>query len=86
MNKNRKKAAALSYKNKYPAPAVVAKGKGHVAAGIIKAAEKHGVPVVKNDNLAEILFTADLYSFIPEEQYEIVAEILSFIRDPLKQR
>ena len=82
MRKNRKKAVALSYKKEYPAPVVVAKGKGHTADRIAAAAEKEGIAVVENSNLADILFTADIYSLIPEEQYEIVAEILSFIRGP----
>ncbi len=77
--KKRKKAVALSYKKEYPAPVVIAKGEGLFADRILEVAEKEGITVCSDTSLAEVLFSADLYSFIPEEQYEIVAEILSFI-------
>ena len=83
MRKNRNKAVALSYKEQYPAPVIIAKGKGLTADKIAETAEKEGIAVVENSNLAEVLFTAEIYSLIPEEHYEIVAEILSFIRKPL---
>ena len=79
MKKKEKKAVALSYKKEYPAPVVVAKGKGFTAEKILESAEREGIAVVENKNLSDVLFTADIYSLIPEEQYEIVAEILSFI-------
>ncbi len=79
MKGKHKKAVALTYKKEYPAPVVVAKGKGFTAEKILESAEREGITVVENKNLADVLFTADIYSLIPEEQYEIVAEILSFI-------
>ncbi len=79
MKKIKQKAVALSYKKGYPAPQIVAKGEGITAEKILAAAEKEGVAVVENSELADVLFTADIYSLIPEEQYEIVAEILSFV-------
>ena len=79
MKRIKQKAVALSYKKGYPAPQIVAKGEGITAEKILAAAEKEGVAVVENSELADVLFTADIYSLIPEEQYEIVAEILSFV-------
>lgn len=79
MKKSKIKAVALSYKKEYPAPVLVAKGSGITAQRILDIAEKEGVAVKKDSDLAEVLFLADIYSLIPEEQYEIVAEILSFI-------
>jgi flagellar biosynthesis protein len=79
MKKEKNKAVAISYNKGYPAPVVVAKGEGHNAERILRIAEKEGILIKKDNNLAETLYLADLYSLIPEEQYEIIAEILSFV-------
>lgn len=79
MKKDKNKAVAVSYNKGYPAPVVVAKGEGYIAERIIRIAEKEGIMIKKDISLADTLYLADIYSLIPEEQYEIVAEILSFI-------
>ena len=79
MKKRIRKAVALRYDRNLPAPLVIAKGKGFSAEKIIKLAEEKGVAVNKNEDLAESLYLAEMYSFIPEAHYEIIAEILSFI-------
>ena len=76
----KRKAVALQYDiDTQPAPKVVASGLGHMADQIIAIAEKHGIPIHKDENLVEILGALDVDSFIPLEAYVTVAEILNFI-------
>jgi flagellar biosynthetic protein FlhB len=73
-------AVAIRYEeNESPAPKVVAKGAGHVAAKIREIARKHGVPIIEDRPLARSLFKLDLNAFIPEELYVAVARILAHI-------
>ena len=76
----KRKAVALEYEQGIqPAPKVVASGQGKMAEQIIAIAEKHGIPLHKDENLVEILGALDVDSFIPLEAYVAVAEILNFI-------
>ena len=76
----KRKAVALEYDQaKQPAPKVVASGFGTMAEQIVAIAEKHGIPIHKDENLVEILSALDVDSFIPLEAYVTVAEILNFI-------
>jgi flagellar biosynthetic protein FlhB len=74
-------AIALKYKpGEMPAPKVVAKGAGFVAARIKEVAFKFRVPVIENKPLAQGLFHAvNIGDFIPETFYLIVAELLAEI-------
>lgn len=80
-NNARKKAAAIKYEMNYEAPIVTAAGMGYIADKIIEEAEKNEVPVVHNKELAELLTNVDVGSSIPEELYEVVAEIIAYIMD-----
>ncbi|MBX3420368.1 MAG: EscU/YscU/HrcU family type III secretion system export apparatus switch protein [Pirellulaceae bacterium] len=63
-----------------PAPIVVAKGAGHVAARIRKMALDHGVPVIERKPLAQALFKhVEIGAMIPSEQYAAVAEVLRYV-------
>ncbi len=73
------KAAALRYTVELPAPIVLAAGKGALAEAIVRIAKENGVALVANPALADALLSLDPGSFIPEELYGIVAEILSFV-------
>jgi type III secretion protein U len=65
-----------------PCPFVLAMGEGFNAEAIIKEAEKHQVPVVRNIRLAHDLWdNAKIYEYIPEITYEPVAEILRWIAE-----
>lgn len=76
----KQKAVALEYEmGIQPAPKIVASGVGTMAEQIIAIAEKHGIPLHKDENLVEILGALDVDSFIPLEAYVTVAEILNFI-------
>ncbi|NOZ69699.1 MAG: flagellar biosynthesis protein FlhB [Deferribacteres bacterium] len=73
-------AVAIRYEDrKMPAPKVVAKGAGILAARIKEIAAEHGVPIIEDKPLARSLFKLELNSFIPEELYVAVARILAHI-------
>jgi flagellar biosynthetic protein FlhB len=63
-----------------PAPIVLAKGAGAVAARIRKLALEHGIPVLERKPLAQALYkTVDIGRPIPVEQYAAVAEVLRYV-------
>lgn len=73
-------AVALRYEEaRESAPRVVAKGYGAVAEAILAAAREHGVPVRTDADLARVLVQLDLNALIPEQLYQAVAEVLSYI-------
>lgn len=73
-------AVALKYDRKAdPAPRVVAKGDGELAAKILELAREHGVAIREDKDLAQLLATAELETQIPVEAFVAVAEILSYV-------
>lgn len=75
------RAAALSYNpDKDQAPRVVASGRGELARKLIETANQHDVPVHQDPALVETLLALDLGREIPAELYQVVAEILVFVR------
>lgn len=63
-----------------PAPIVLAKGAGTVAARIRRLALEHQIPVLERKPLAQALFkTVDIGQPIPVEQYAAVAEVLRYV-------
>ena len=63
-----------------PAPIIVAKGAGTVAARIRKLALEHGIPVLERKPLAQALFkNVEIGRPIPVEQYAAVAEVLRYV-------
>lgn len=80
MKEKKPKVAALAYdKDRDAAPRVVAKGRGLVAEQIIETAKAHQVPLVKDENLVQVLEALDLETQIPPELYQAVAEVLAFV-------
>lgn len=78
--KKRKTAVALSYDmEKNSAPIVKAKGKGIVAEEIIARAKEHNIPIQEDPSLVELLSQLEINETIPEELYEVVAEVFAFI-------
>lgn len=76
----RQMAVALRYEiGGMPAPQVTAKGWGDVAQRIEETARAHNVPVRQDPDLAQVLIQLDLGSYIPEELYGAVVEVLSFV-------
>lgn len=76
----KQKAVALKYdQDKNDAPQIVAKGRHEIAKKIINNAEKNNIPIYEDEALIENLIKLELESEIPEELYQVVAEVLSFI-------
>ena len=75
-----RRAAALSYKQGYYAPVVVARGKGVVAEAIIACAHEAGVYVHESPELVRLLMQVDGDQFIPPELYRAVAEVLVWLQ------
>lgn len=77
---DRQKAVALRYeRGKDNAPAVTAKGQGKLAEKILELARQNNIPIQKDKTLLEALYRLDLNTEIPEELYQVVAEVLAFI-------
>lgn len=77
-----KEAAALRYSpEKGGAPEIVAIGKGETAERIIAKAKENDVPLYEDANLAHTLSYLKLGDEIPNELYEVVAQILIFVGD-----
>jgi type III secretion system FlhB-like substrate exporter len=74
-----KKAIAVKYNADLPAPFVIAKGKDSAARKLISIAEAHNIHITNEEDLADRLFLVQPGDFIPEEIYEIVAEILAYV-------
>lgn len=77
-NKKFNKAVALTYDSaQHYAPTVKAKGKGFVADKIIEAAKQNGIAIQEDESLVELLSQLDINTQIPEELFQVVAEILA---------
>jgi flagellar biosynthesis protein len=77
---DRKEAVALRYlPDHHDTPRVIAKGKGKIAENIIESAKEHEVPIKEDPSLANLLSELDLNEGIPEELFQVVAEIFAFI-------
>ena len=78
-NDEDRRAAALSYKQGYYAPVVIARGKGVVAEAIIACAREAGVYVHESPELVRLLMQVENDQFIPPELYRAVAEVLVWL-------
>ena len=79
-HEQRPKAVAMQYeRGKDRAPKVTAKGQGILAEKILAMAREHHIPIHKDKALLEALYRLDLNEEIPEELYQVVAEVLAFI-------
>ncbi|MCR9072040.1 MAG: flagellar biosynthesis protein FlhB [Alphaproteobacteria bacterium] len=74
-------AIALQYDTEtMAAPTLVAKGVDNVAFRIREVAEANDIPIVENPPLARALFGGcELDQQIPEEHYQAVAQIISYV-------
>ena len=78
-------AVGLSYEeNKNAAPALSVKGFQGEADEIVRLAKKYGVPIVEEAELASMLSTVEEGESIPEELFEIAAEVLVAIDKNVK--
>ncbi|HOV62610.1 MAG TPA: EscU/YscU/HrcU family type III secretion system export apparatus switch protein [Spirochaetia bacterium] len=74
-----KKAVGLRYDGNSEAPQVVARGGGMTAERIIQLAAKYNIPIVEEREAVQSLFLLNIGDCIPEDLYEIIAQILVFI-------
>ncbi len=80
MNNDKRYAAALKYNiESETAPKLLAKGEGFVAENIVKTAKESGVSIYQDAKLAQQLQNLEMGEEIPQELYEVVAEVLIFI-------
>ncbi|MDR1619357.1 MAG: EscU/YscU/HrcU family type III secretion system export apparatus switch protein [Clostridiales bacterium] len=78
--KEKKQAAALKYDaEQNRAPYIVGLGQGYVAENMLKAAAEHGIPVVEDTSLSNALQKLGIGEDIPEDLYQVVAEVLVFV-------
>ena len=62
------------------APTVLAKGQRLMAERIKEAAREHGVPIVENPPVAQMLFKmVDIGQEIPVALYQAMAEIIAYV-------
>ncbi len=81
MAEGRKKAAAIRYDpEQHHAPVIVASGEGKQAERILELAKEHNIPLQQDATLIETLIKLDVGKEIPPELYQVVAEVLVFIR------
>jgi type III secretion protein U len=71
-------AIALLYeKQNCPVPMVTSKGTDDIALEMRKAAEEHGIPIVRNIELARALLAECAEGqFVPEHHFSVVAEVV----------
>lgn len=74
-------ACALKYdKQKSEAPILIAKGADYIAGKIKEVAKENKIPIVENKPLARMLYyNVDLDTEIPQELYQMVAEVLAYV-------
>lgn len=70
-------AVALQYDG-VNAPRITAKGSHFQAQQILELAERHGIPLRKDPEMAAILAQVPLGEEIPEQLYRAIAEIIAF--------
>lgn len=78
-NNTLKKTVALKYdQNKDNAPRVIASAKGNIAEKILKKAREENIPIKEDKDIVQVLAELNVGDEIPEELYQVIAEILSF--------
>ena len=74
-------ACAIKYdKEIADAPVLIAKGADYLAEKIKESAREHFIPIVENKPLARMLYhNVEIDEQIPEELYQMTAEVLSYV-------
>ena len=72
-------SVALYYNLGETAPVIVASGKDLIADRIVEIAREHGIKLVRDEILANVLSESDIGECIPEETYRAVAAIFAFL-------
>jgi len=73
-------AVAIGYDtNANAAPKVLAAGYGEVAKAILNLAQENNIHIHNDTQLAQLLAQVPVGQEIPEEAYQLVAELLAFL-------
>lgn len=74
-------AIAVKYDpERMPAPIIVAKGMGTIAASIRRIAAEHRIPIIERKELARSLYrTVKVGQAIPVEMYQVFVEIMAYV-------
>lgn len=75
----KKRAVALRYRSTDSAPRIIARGTDRIADLIVEIAREHGIHIENDPLLVQTLMGFEVGDYIPEEVYEVVAQILSFV-------
>ena len=73
------KAVALKYPEGAVAPFITAKGKGKLAEKIVEVAKDENIKIEENVEIIDFLTACDVGQSVPEETWEVLAQIFSFI-------
>lgn len=76
-----KKAVALKYPEGASAPFITCQGRGELAEKLLKAARMNDIMIVENTELTDILSVQDVGQSVPEETWEVLAVIFSYVLD-----
>ncbi|AEE16344.1 EscU/YscU/HrcU family type III secretion system export apparatus switch protein [Treponema brennaborense] len=75
-----RKAVALQYPAGADAPFIAVSAKGALADRVEALAKELGIPVKKDEILANVLSVCDAGSYVPVQTYEALAKIFIFIQ------
>ena len=75
----KKKAIALKYPQGVEAPIILAKAQGKAADFMLCEAQKNGVPVAQNKVLVDLLGLSNAGDVVPENAWQALAVIFSYI-------
>lgn len=76
---SKRKAVALKYMEGTEAPVILAKGQGRKADLILSEAEKNAIPIREDKVLVDMLGIADAGEMVPENTWQALAVIFSYI-------
>lgn len=77
---SRPRAVALRYDSGLPAPFLVAKAEGRMALRVEELARERGIPLRRDQALAELLYPMELGAYVPPRCYEALAIIFASIK------
>ena len=82
---SKRKAVALKYIEGTQAPVILAKGEGRKAEIMLEEAEKNAIPVTEDKVLVDMLGLSSAGELVPENTWQALAVIFSFILSDQKK-
>ncbi|PIP80402.1 MAG: hypothetical protein COW84_05480 [Gammaproteobacteria bacterium CG22_combo_CG10-13_8_21_14_all_40_8] len=78
-NENKIRQAIALFYDQVDAPKIIAKGEGDIARRMIMLAKQHNIHLHEDPNLLKQFSQLNIGDTIPEELYQVIAEIISFV-------